>query len=158
MMRFIGIDCGLSGAIGVIDPSNGPVELYDTPVIKVGKKQQYDIPAMVSLLRSLNQNSAHVGLEVAQAFPGQGVVSMFRTGLGFGIWQGIISTMMIPYTLVQPVRWKKATMDGMPKDKGQSIIRARQLYPDADIHLIRHHGRADALLIAEYLKMTLPKG
>ena len=60
----------------------------------------------------------------------------------------------IPYTLVTPQRWKKELMDGMPKDKDSSRVVAIRLFPTfaTELKLKKHHGRADALLIAEYLR------
>ena len=97
---------------------------------------------------------AHIYLEKAQPMPGQGVVSMFHTGYGFGLWEAlIVSFVDVPYTLVPPTRWKRVLALG--KDKEESRQRAMQLFPTADLHLKKHHGRAEALLLAYYGSLSL---
>jgi crossover junction endodeoxyribonuclease RuvC len=98
-----------------------------------------------------------VAIERVASMPGQGVASMFNFGMGFGMWQGILCALQIPYTLVHPVTWKKAIMRDMGKEKEASIIRAKQLYPHASSQLARKKddGRADALLLAHYAKLYL---
>lgn len=45
-------------------------------------------------------------------------------------------------------------MNGQGKDKDGSRLVAMRLFPEASdrLHLKKHHGRADALLIAEFLR------
>jgi len=102
----------------------------------------------------LNNISMVCALEKVHAMPGQGVTSMFSFGEGYGVWQGILAGLQIPFDLVAPQTWKKHTMRDCSKEKGASMVKALQLYPQADIRLKKHHGRADALLIAEYLRRT----
>ena len=80
--------------------------------------------------------------------PGQGTRSMFTIGYGYGLWIGVLATLQIPYTNVRPGIWKRALTLG--KDKEASRLRAMQLYPGADLRLKKHHGRAEALLLAAY--------
>jgi hypothetical protein len=44
---------------------------------------------------------------------------------------------------------------GLPKGKDTGRLRAQQLFPTADLKFKKHHGRSDALLIAEYLRRSL---
>ena len=89
-------------------------------------------------------------IERVNSMPGQGVASSFTFGKGFGIWLGILASFSVSVDLVHPTRWKKAMLDGMGKEKDAARIRAKELFPSADLSLRKHHGRADALLIAEY--------
>ena len=159
-MRFIGIDPGLDGAVAAL-----PVGVIrDTPTVVVagkGNKRTYLVPMMVQQLRALayeaNDNGeVHVVLERIHAMPGQGVRSMFSMGHGLGLWEGILTALEIPFEFVTPQRWKKAMMDGTGKDKNASRVKAAQLFPDMAEHLTRKkdHGRADALLLAEYGRRT----
>lgn len=177
-MIFVGIDPGLDGAIAVILP-DGKLHFEDTPTLMVtgGRKQkrEYNIQAMANLLNPLQQRYASVtadptgqvmvGLESVHAMPigwkdadgrerGQGVTSMFSMGHGFGLWKGILAAFQIPYELVPPQRWKKHLMNGQGHDKDASRGVAMRLYPQSAQHLTRKkdHGRADALLIAEYVR------
>ena len=107
---------------------------------------------MVNLNRLWSQQL--IGIEKIHSMPGQGVASMFSMGEGFGIWQGILQAFFMPTTFITPQAWKKALMAGMPKEKDASRIRAIQLFPSVaeELKLKKHHGRADALLIAEFLR------
>ena len=149
-MHIIGIDPGLTGAVAVLPEGR----FFDTPVaqVKKGGKKVYLVADMVSILGIVDRQNAHVYIEDVHAMPGQGVSSSFSFGRGFGLWEGIVAALGIPYTLVSPVRWKRAMMDGMGKEKGASRVRAGQLFPHLANQLtrVKDHGRADALLIAEY--------
>ena len=81
--------------------------------------------------------------------------------MGFGIWLGILAALRIPVTRVEPLRWKKEMSITSGAEKGASVVRGLQLFPTCrdltrqykrggvmlDTYL---HGRADALLIAEW--------
>jgi hypothetical protein len=149
---YIGIDPGLSGALAVLAPDGTLQALWDTPVLTLkvvrGTKHQYDVPGMVALLQPYAGAGLHVVIEESQAMPGQGVRSMFTCGYGYGLWLGILGALRIPYTPIRPMVWKKAFSLG--KDKEQARLRAMQLFPGADLRLKRHHGRAEALLLASW--------
>ncbi|MCK5644169.1 MAG: hypothetical protein KAJ19_25445 [Gammaproteobacteria bacterium] len=154
-MMFIGIDPGVTGAIAVI-PADNVTRVWDTPTTRVKGKRCYDIPGMHTLLcRALTVTGRGEGVIVAleqqQAFPGQGRTSMFKIGHGFGLWEGLLVAVCMPYEIVRPQRWKKALLDGLPsKDKGSSRIVAARLFPDVDLGNRKDQGRADALLLAEF--------
>jgi hypothetical protein len=139
--------------VAVLDAAGALVALQDTPTLTVrvqpGAKQEYDLPGMTALLQPSTGNGLHVCIEEAQAMPGQGVRSMFTTGLGFGLWLGILAALQIPYTRVRPSDWKKA-LGLLGKDKEASRLRAQQLFPGADVRLKQHYGRAETLLLAQY--------
>jgi hypothetical protein len=151
-MHTIGIDPGLAGAVAVLG-ANGTLEaLDDTPVLTLkvqrGTRQVYDVPGMTALLRPYAGLHVHVLIEESQPMPGQGTRSMFTTGYGYGLWIGLLTTLQLPYTPIRPGIWKRALALG--KDKEASRLRAMQLYPGADLRLKKHHGRAEALLLASY--------
>lgn len=149
----IGIDPGLGGSAAVLDCAGVLIALYDTPtlILKVrrGTKREYDVPGMVQILRPYAEHSVHAIIEESQAMPKQGVVSTFTTGVGFGIWLGVLATLRIAYTRVRPATWKK-TMSLQGKDKEASRLRAQQLFPRADLRRKKDHGKAEALLLARY--------
>lgn len=154
---IIGIDVGFSGAIATIreivrkDASRSLyIEAVDMPVIKTGKKVELNTKEIRAIL-DCDKDKLIVWIEKAQAMPQQGCVSMFRYGKVAGIIEGILIGLGIPYTLVTPQAWKKAMMPGMDKEKGSSILRVNQLFPDCDIGgRKKDHGKADAVLIAAY--------
>lgn len=147
---FIGIDPGLSGAIAVIS-ADGKTHLYDMPVLNDGKKNHINIPKLLTILHEWDTRKTEVIIEEVHAMPGQGVTSMFRMGQTLGILQCAIFSCGFPMHRIRPQAWKKAYgMSG--KDKSASILRAQELFPQADIRLKKHDGRAEALLMAEYLR------
>jgi hypothetical protein len=60
----------------------------------------------------------------------------------------VIQARHIRIELVTPSVWKRAL--GLGKDKDASLHKARLLFPMAELHLAKHDGRAEALLIAHY--------
>lgn len=116
-----------------------------------------DRAAMAELVREILHSRDELGepfaaIEKVGAMPDQGVTSSFSFGMGYGLWLGILATLHVPVDLVHPRRWKKILMPDMGKEKDASIIRVKELFPEFAHHftLKKHHGRADALLIAEY--------
>lgn len=154
MTKYIfGVDVGFSGAIAIISVIDGPLHVIDMPVIK-SDRNELNTKEIKELF--LTYPDAHVYIEKAQAMPKQGCVSMFRYGEGFGIIKGILAGLGIPYTLVTPQEWKKEMMSGMSKEKGASILRVNQLFPEIDIgNRKKDHGKADAILIAEYGRIKI---
>ena len=151
-MYTIGIDPGLAGAVAVLTPEGTLEALADTPTLTLkvqrGSKQVYDVPGMAELLRPYAGHQCQVYIEESQPMPGQGTRSMFTIGFGYGLWIGLLTTLALSYTPIRPGIWKRALALG--KDKEASRLRAMQLYPGADLRLKKHHGRAEALLLASY--------
>ncbi len=155
---WIGIDPGLTGAFAII--RGREIQFFDMPTITVQggktKRNEYDAAAIVSILEGAVARSwsRTVAIEKQQAMPDQGVVSMFRIGVGYGILLGILAGLRIPHELVAPASWKRALMPDAPKDKGASILAACRLFPQVADQLKRKkdHARSDALLIAEYAR------
>lgn len=170
---IIGIDPGLRGAIAAVSGRGEYLGVWDVPhsevLVKKARnkkptKQRVYIPgAMAVMLRKLSRayatdrQHAHVTIEQVHAMPKQGVSSMFTFGRGLGMWEGIVAALMLPSSMVTPAVWKKAMLNkGAGSDKGSSIARALSLFPAASkrIHLSKHEGRAEALLLAEYWRRT----
>lgn len=151
-MIYIGIDPGLSGAVAAITDEG--CDVVDTPTLML-KKRDYDVVGMRQALAGfLVYKDTIAVIESASAMPKQGVVSMFNFGRGLGLWEGLLCALSIPYTKVRPARWKKVMLSDMPKEKDASRLRAMQLFPNVNLSLKKHHGRADALLLAAYLQDT----
>jgi hypothetical protein len=144
-MIYIGIDPGKTGAVAVLD---GPsAEVWDTPLI--GK--EYDTRSMADLLSKWTDATGVLScLELAQPMPREGVRSSWTNGYGFGLWVGTLASLAIPYKIVRPAVWKRQM--GLARDKDQARARARELFPRTELHLKKHHGRAEALLLAAYAR------
>jgi hypothetical protein len=158
-MYCLGIDPGHQGAVAVLAPDGTLEALWDVPTLTLRtnrgtRQEEDDPPALVALLAPYSGPQTHVLIEESQSMPGQGVRSMFTVGVGFGLWLGILAALQLPHTRVRPYVWKKAL--GLSKDKEQARLRAQQLYPAADLRLRKHHGRAEALLLAVYGERLAP--
>lgn len=168
-MIVLGIDPGLSGACALLHGDSMVAEVFDTPTLEVvrnGKRRrEYQIATLCQELierigvywsdvrtdGTTGVSSIYAYLESVNAFPGQGVTSMFSLGRGLGIWEGVLAALNIPYTKVLPQVWKRTMLGGKTKQaKESSRLRAQQLFPSADLSRKRDHGRAEALLIAEW--------
>ena len=155
-MIYIGIDPGLSGAVAVV--SDYGVYVWDTPTALVEgetTKRKYLVPAMALLIKPYAGHPDVLAvLENVHSMPKQGVASSFCFGEGKGMWEGILAAFGIPTELVSPQRWKKAIMADQGKEKSAARFKAMALFPIlADqLKLVKHDGRAEALLMAEYGK------
>ena len=152
-MFIIGIDPGFNGAIAILSTKSELYSVVDIPILKNGKKKEIDISEVVDIFSTYSKK--HIFIEDVHAMPGQGVTSMFTFALNYGLLLGAIKALKIPFTKVIPQRWKKSTMDGMPKEKGSSVIRVKQIYPGWQTIRKNDDGRADAILIGVYGLSTL---
>jgi len=152
-MIVMGIDPGKTGAVCLLGEVARPV-FWDAPLLKTGKREVYDLERIRDWLRArtLTGNSAHAFLEEPNPQPKFSASANYRLGQSSGIWEMALVSFEIPYTKVQPQRWKRVMMEGMEKGKQASIVRALMLYSGCGEQLrrVKDHGRADALLIAEY--------
>ncbi len=151
-MIYVGIDPGLTGAIVAIGAEG--IEFHDMPVLAIKKKTQLDYAGLAHVLRRYpNRGEVMAAIELVGAMPGQGVSSMFKFGQVYGAVLATLAALQIPYQTITPPVWKRAyRLVGCEKD--ESRARALELFPAAVEHLKRKkdHGRADALLLAEYLR------
>ena len=161
----IGIDPGKKGAIAVYNLEINKIEyIYDTPVIlskKSAKNDSYDLLSMKNILTSLAdlKGIKHVFIERSQAMPQQGVVSTFKIGYGYGLWEMGLVCSNLPYTTIRPADWTKVLFKGMPvvdDRKIRSRLFVSQNFPDAEVipknTRIRNalDGRTDAICIAYF--------
>ncbi|OQA73069.1 MAG: hypothetical protein BWY35_00915 [Firmicutes bacterium ADurb.Bin248] len=109
----------------------------------------------MGMLDAQRFRAARVVIERAQPMPGQGVTSTFSTGMGYGIWIGLLGALEIPYSSVRPCEWTRRLLKGVPGEgKARSILLASQTFPG--IELVPpgcrkpRDGRADAACLAYY--------
>ena len=89
-------------------------------------------------------------IESVHSMPGQGVSSSFKFGIAFGMAIAIMERVNCPWMLVTPQKWKKEL--GLTADKDESLEMARKLWPNAPLARKMDNGRAEALLMAEWLR------
>lgn len=156
-MITIGIDPGLSGAIGVLRDGIF-VTVEDMPiVIKGGSgvvKNEVDPAGLITLLRkhAPAEDAVCVALERVNAMPGQGSSSIFSLGDSFGSARASIAGCRFETVYMTPVQWKKHFK--LTSDKEQSRALAIRMFPEAPLNLKKHSDRAEALLMARWLYET----
>jgi hypothetical protein len=143
-------DPGLSGALAILGDFD-EIHLHDFPQVN----SELDPSALARLLRSYAPRRAIV--EHVHSMPKQGVASTFKFGRSYGTILGVLGALSIPTTRVRPQTWKHHFgLLRQPKEASRAL--AVRLYPDLDgLHLKKHHGRADALLLARFLLESAPK-
>jgi len=161
-MVIVGVDPGLTGALSLLTPK-GLQAVADMPVMMRGTgtgvvKNQVDAIALRQLLQEWlspwDKNEVKVIIELQAPIGGklQGVSSIFSLALTAGIIEGVVASGWYPHELVQPAIWKKAMgLTAKTKDaKGMARTMAQRMYPSAELHLVKHHNRAESILIARY--------
>ena len=89
-------------------------------------------------------------VEAVHSMPGQGVSSSFKFGMAYGAAISLAQRLNCPWHMVDPRRWKKSLK--LDSDKDKSLLMARELWPRAPLARKKDNGRAEGLLLAEYLR------
>ena len=146
-MTYVGIDPGFTGAWGMIN--------HRGEYISCGDMHHTDKHIMsrlvwAEMLQALDRQDCEVVVESVHSMPGQGVSSSFKFGVAFGGAIALAERFNCPWHLVTPQSWKKSLK--LTSDKQQSLDMARQLWPTAPLDRQKDNGRAEALLLAEWLR------
>lgn len=174
----IGIDNGVQGAVTAVDENLKVISYWDTPIIEqikgknksgsAKKRNEYATAEMGNILRTLISGIpaeiSHVMVWIEKAFPmqKQGLSSTFKTGQGFGLWEGICIGLGIKYDIVSPRAWQKEVLADMPAGdpKARSMGKCQRIFPEIPLkkpkgRKLTLDGRADSAMIAYYgaLKM-----
>lgn len=149
MTLVVGADPGLSGAIAILSADGTFESVHDLPIIRDLKLAWVDGSELQSIIMgALKGRTATAMVERVSSMPGQGVASSFQFGVGFGSLLSVFQVHHIRLEFVTASSWKR--FYGLGKDKHASLHKARLLFPMAELHLAKHDGRAEALLIAHY--------
>ena len=147
---FMGIDPGLSGAWALIN-SNGKYIACGDMHNEDGRVLTRHVWA--EMVTAVKRNSVTVALERVHSMPKQGVATTFAFGAAYGCALTLGNMFKEPAVLVTPNQWKK--FYGLSSNKNESSSLAQDLWLDAPINLKKHNGRAEALLIANYLRLRI---
>ena len=155
-MKLLGIDPGsVSGAYAFIDTElarhePSAVVVGDVPTVN----KMVDPAEFARLVRAYGPDYAIV--EQVSVMPKQGIVSGFRFGMGCGMIQGVILGCGVPMHLVPASAWKKVYK--LSNDKELSRALAIRTFPNVTgLSRKKDHGRAEALLLAQFLKSNILK-
>ena len=166
MLSIAGVDPGLEGAIAILGDDN-TLRCFNMPTFELAKKPKgirrlVDDVAVMRILRN-RVRIRHAFIEQVHAMPGQGGVSMFNFGEGFGIVKGVTAALEIPRTFFDPLVWKKYFRLSKG-DKESSRLRATEIFPHyadqwemsrGEVSRDQAGGRAEAALLALYGRMLL---
>jgi crossover junction endodeoxyribonuclease RuvC len=148
-MIYIGIDPGLrSGAIGAVDHAGNYLGAFDI----AAHHDRIDARALKQIIFYLIPPGEDfmICIEQVHTMKGQGIVSSGRFMRAFGAIGAIAEICCDNVQYVIPQVWKKAM--GLTRDKNESLAAARIAFPTATLLLKKDHGKAEALLIAEYAR------
>lgn len=149
-MYIVGIDPGISGALVVINEENEALDHLLMPTFITGTKKAVDGYALAYWLGVLKHKDedTFVVIENVHAMPKQGVTSSFNFGHSFGVVEGVVSALNLPYGLITPQKWKKA-FNFISKDKDEP--RGRLLKAIPEWKEIKLKGKGQALADAYYI-------
>lgn len=146
---ILSIDPGNTGGLAFLGTRDSVLlDLYSMPLrdsLSAGHSRYFIDGAVIAQLIQAKKPVSAV-LERVSSRPGQGVAGVFAFGRGIGVIEGVLQALEIPASYVTPQVWKRH--HGLIKQgKDKSLALARELYPRADLHLVKHEGRAEAILI-----------
>lgn len=153
-MLVIGIDPGIGGAIAAVSDEGHIAWLHDMPIRDSGKRNrkasEIDGARLAHLLAPYVMQVRVTLVEEVHAMPGQGVSSMLSLGDSRGCIRGVLEALGMSVVRIEPRAWK-ASYGLLRAEKEASRALAIRLYPRCtELGLKRHHGRAEALLLARY--------
>jgi hypothetical protein len=143
---ILGVDPGTTGGIAFLFANRVVAEDIPTAGGEV------DVDTLVRRVREMQPALAII--ERANAMPKQGVASTFKYGVAYGALRTVVALCNIPYRLVTPGKWKAHFHLDADKEKSRAL--AIQLWPGCGCFALKkHHGRAEAALIARYGAETI---
>lgn len=176
---LVGIDPGTTGAIGFkCGPHHCAVDIPRTETVRpkvkrttrkerraTGRKSKTvmatnrapDYPGIVALFGLLAPMKARVRVMLEQIpvtmGPGRKYAELLLNR-AYAMWPLFLVAQGFDFHEQKPSIWK-AEFNLLGKDKAVSLTRARKLFPAAELGLAMHVDRAEALLLAEYLRRKL---
>jgi crossover junction endodeoxyribonuclease RuvC len=158
-MSIIGIDTDSRGSICVADFNKGNFEFFKMPTKVIKRKnivQGAELYLLLSSILNRRDKPVQIWLEQQNAFPGQGVTSMFSFGRTYGTIICAVETAVslspweTPIKYVRGMTWKPVM--GVGKEKRASKEAAKKLMRNLGFDEIEKLTipQADALMIAAY--------
>ena len=156
MIRVLGVDPGLTGAITLL--SDKDLEVWDIPTFELlknkKKRNELDMHGLGKILSDLRPFASKAYVEEVHAMTKkgvkQGVTSMFSFGWVCGAIRQALVDRDFAIEMVSPRKWQLAL--GVKKGSDGSLLRASELLPSYADKWSRKmdHNRAAASLIAYY--------
>jgi crossover junction endodeoxyribonuclease RuvC len=143
---FVGLDPGSSsGAWAAIDHNGLYIGCGDLPTVD-GRIDAVELMRLV-----WHDIPTHMAVEDVHTMPGQGIASSGKFMRAAGSIEAVAALAGDRVVLVRPQVWKK--YHGLiGTEKVASLELARSLWPEAPLKLKKDHNKADALLMAMWLR------
>lgn len=155
MTCILAIDPGITGALAFYYPKQrGRISIYDMPIVN----GDVDPHQVHQLIKNHQPNQAII--ERVSPMPKEGVSSVWRFASAFTTVCVVVKLMKIPLTLVPASKWKRfMLLQGGKEGKTQALGRAIEEFPETAHFFVlkKHHGRAEAALLAIYADYKLRK-
>lgn len=160
-MKIVGIDPGTTGAIALISTMASEAAgaaVWDLEAVRIGSVNILSPQRLRDRLVQLGPID-HIFVEEVHA-NAMSYKSNFTLGAALGVILGVCAALDRPVTRIKPKEWQAAVgVSQVPAAtrKNTHRQRAQELWPGLvdDLKLVKHHNRADALLIAEAGRKTL---
>ena len=151
---YLGVDPGKTGAFALYQPYSKDIIFFDMPLKSDPNKKTKKIIDLFGIATWIDSHARlvrHAMIEKPMSFPGEGRTSGFNFGFNCGVVQMAVASALIPMELITPPVWKKRME--LTRDKKETIEAAKKLIPFSapQLTLVKHHGRAEALLLAHLL-------
>jgi hypothetical protein len=156
---YLAVDNGKQG--GIVAMSNDGTIVHHCVIPIVNK--EYDINSILNTFSYIKDLATKKGenlvciLEKAVIYPGQGGKTNFTIGYQYGIMQGLLTALSIPFIIVTAQAWQKIVFKGMNQThtKTASIDWCLRRYPHimwkkSDRCVKYHDGLTDACCMAQY--------
>lgn len=163
-MRIASFDPGINASAALLlhggemsDFDSQFIDMVDLKTVPDGENRQLDVDHICELLDAWVPDVAVIeNVQPMPSIPGKdgfrrsmGAASSFRFGLACGMIRGVVRAYQVPVVMCHPQSWKRSfALKG--SDKKQDAAKLLELHPAAAkfITLQKHHGRADAGLMA----------
>jgi len=147
---YLGIDPGFTGAWGIVNHHGHYISCGD---MLSDKDRIITVDVIAEIRQALDMQDCMVVVEKVHSMPKQGVSSTFKFGMSYGAALAIAERFSRDPVLVPPATWKRKML--LTGDKLYSLATARANWPLAPLARIKDNGRAEALLLAEYLRQEM---
>lgn len=144
---YIGIDPGKSGSIGFIDVFSNRAWSF-----KLDGTDKDIVEGMRDALSTQPGGAAdaYAVIERVSSSPQMGVKSAFTFGQSYGKLEMLLHCIEIRFDYINPAKWQEVLKCRTKGDKNITKAAAQRTFPQLTIT----HKNADALLIAEYARIS----
>ena len=148
MKTIIGIDPGANGAITFTNSKNKKLYIHKCHPSISGR-----VVIVEMAKNAFKEDNIVAYIEKVHAMPHDGRSSLFKFGVNYGVWLGILASKQIPTIEVSPQKWMKFWQDKIEeklpkvkKDRKNKLKEIASIYTEKPATL----WNADSVLITMY--------